>query len=589
MPIPLLLFVASALAGDPNERGCDLSDAAVVKAFNDGVTSLNGGDLPDARRLFSRVLKKQPDCLLALEMAGEVALREVRAEETDAIRRGLTLYPDAPQFPMLACRLMFAAQRFDDSLLMARLAMSLAPDDVEAVSLEQMALLRLGRYVEASAALDTAKALNPHTAACFRLDIHRDQREFEQARSLVPSCESSPHEAIRVFALTNLAIVQGEDTPLEGDLNPTESAAMRAFRAERYAEAERLFAEQLKNEGWNVWARINRATCLVLLDRDHEAAALMQELFGAEAWVTVHGGGQLSGVLTKGTELAFEKSMKHALAMLVRVLVRRERLEEAATALRKAEGRFGRVPELLGPRIYLETATSGAAAWGTADAALASHPKDADIVGAVGELAFRHPEGLNPANLALLARVSPGSVRYNTLAGLSNSKRYAECLAFAAAAKKGIEAASLVTFRSTAYSCAARAEDLAALDAYYDVADPEPDGWSVALHASLLHEASRGAEATLLATRALDLEGGAGEALVVLGRMALAESRFDEVVRLATDKRGDARSSLALGIDLYNAQRFDDARRATVRLSCKAYDGDRAECDRFLDALKEAP
>lgn len=384
MILPLLLAAGPVFAASPRERGCDLHDEAMVETFNDGVTALNAGNLPVARRHIDKALKRQPRCLMALALSGEVALREARIEGAAVLLEGMTLYPDEEEFPLIASRLLFVAQDFERSLELAQRARKINAGSVSGLGVENLVLVRLGRYPEALASLDAAEQVNEHTRDCLRIDVLRDQHQLNDKDTLVASCQRSPDEGVRESTLGNLALEDFARTG-EGEVGAsTLVEATRAFNEERWADAARHYAELLDRESWNTFLKICLATCYLHMGQDEKATRLLSDLFTAEAWVTVHAGGAVTGVITKGTELQLEESLKQALAGLVRVLVEQHRVEDAEVAQRKAEGRFGRVPELEASRITVEAAKDPTAAWVTANAALASFPTSAEVALAVG-------------------------------------------------------------------------------------------------------------------------------------------------------------------------------------------------------------
>lgn len=134
MILPVLLAVGTVFAASPRERGCDLHDEAMVETFNDGVTALNAGNLPIARRHIDKALKRQPRCLMALALSGEVALREARIEGAAVLLEGMALYPDEEEFPLIASRLLFVAQDFERSLEPAQRARKLNAGSVSGLA-----------------------------------------------------------------------------------------------------------------------------------------------------------------------------------------------------------------------------------------------------------------------------------------------------------------------------------------------------------------------------------------------------------------------------------------------------------------------
>lgn len=144
-------------------------------------------------------------------------------------------------------------------------------------------------------------------------------------------------------------------------------------------------------------------------------------------------------------------------------------------------------------------------------------------------------------------------------------------------------------FGSMAYSCAAAAGDLAALEQFYAADNKALAADRVGEHARLLLEAARGAEAVLLARAALEREGGGSRALAVLGRVALEEGRFADVVAVARDARGDEFSRMSLAIDLFNAQKFAEVRDVMKGWDCRTSEVVKKACVELTAALKDAP
>lgn len=122
---------------------------------------------------------------------------KARIEGAAVLLEGMTLYPDEEEFPLIASRLLFVAQDFERSLELAQRARKINAGSVSGLGVENLVLVRLGRYPEALASLDAAEQVNEHTRDCLRIDVLRDQHQLNDKDTLVASCQRSPDEGVR--------------------------------------------------------------------------------------------------------------------------------------------------------------------------------------------------------------------------------------------------------------------------------------------------------------------------------------------------------------------------------------------------------
>lgn len=593
MWIPLIAVALAEPA--PEHRGCDFSEKKFTDRYNEMVGAVNAVDLRAVVKLGHKLVDEQPGCLGALLTVTSAHLRLADPDAIALAAAGARLHPDIVLFPVMESQARFIGQDFEGALDAARRARVVAPADVEALDTEVSALVRLGRYPEAHASLDAAGGVAAGDVACLRIGVFVDERRLPDATALREACQGAAPSPLRSNTLSNLARLSGDEqamlehgAELVGVFRQELDAA-RALNEGRCAEAVVLYEQLLAVEPWDSIHHINLAAALSCAGERKRAKAELTQLLGAEDWTTVYASGAITGVTTRRTEQEVDEALQVAIGRLVRALVEDGEVDDARVALRKAEARYGRTAALATARVALERATGGPdAAWVEARAALRSWPTDADLLDLVGHLAFEATGGLDAATLDALAEHGDGVAHHNTMSGLQNANRDAECAAFALRVLPRQDDAHRPTVRRLGHICAVRGGDLRTADALYGGVAAEVRPASLAHHARLLVAAGRNDDAEALARGVLGDAEAAPTAVDVLAGLASDAGRLDDALALA--KRAEARpiTRFNVSVDLYNAQRFADARDVARGIECGGFT-DVAHCRSFLGALSEAP
>lgn len=584
MLIHLVILVATSHAEEPFTRGCNLQDQKMVKDYNDGLAALDRADARAALRLLDRVLDRQPDCEGALLLAGQAAFRLGDPRSLEFLRHGMDLYPDTLAFPKVVADVTFSAQAFEDSLRVAEALRARAPGDADAVVLEHRALLRLGRYTDAHARLDAATGVPAPLAACLRVAIFGDQHQFAEADAQMPACRQHDVPELVKQTEANLDIARGA-TP-DGDA--PDVVGYRHLANGDYAAAAAAFEALAAAEPWNAIYQINLVIAYAGLNQYGRAEPLLDKLLAAQEWVTVYQDGGMTGITTKRSEADLNTALQNAVSHLVRVLANNGRLERAATALRKAEARFGRTAPLLAAEVTLAMEKQDLpGAWTTARAALSSFPDDLAVQDAVSTLAFTDPARVDAQVLQLAARTPHAHVRANILSGLHNAGRHAELLATARPLVATLQGPDQDHTRAAAYTSALHLQDLAAAD---ELLVPTLDATLRDHHAGLRWAQEHEREAEALATEVEAESRGDTQALASVGVLALAAADAGhpaDALRWAADPRMPALYRYTLAIDFANRRDMGSAAKVLAGFDCATVpEVDAADCRLVVEHVR---
>ena len=217
------------------------------------------GRLPDAERLYQRILKTVPDHFDALHLLGVLKAQTGNgAAGAELIGKALALNPgDAAAHSNLG-NVFLSLARFEDAVGSCERALALRPDFADAHANRGIALRALGRFEEALASFDCALEYSPDDSATHnnRAVALRALGRFEEA---LASCE-------RAVALT----------PDYADAHINRGAALRALGRleEALASCDRALALRPESpEALN-----SRGGVLCLLKRFEEAAGSYEKL-----------------------------------------------------------------------------------------------------------------------------------------------------------------------------------------------------------------------------------------------------------------------------------------------------------------------
>jgi hypothetical protein len=462
-----------------------------------------------------------------------------------------------------------------------------APEDAGILDFLLTVLLRRGDYAGGEKALAAASAVPPADVACMRVVLLAEQDRDDASRALLPACEASTVPALvsRARSSTDGPAALG-DTPEARRLRDS-MEANRLLQEGDFAAAETLCGRLLEQEPWN--AALRACYAMSLLENGKGAAARREltTLFEAEAWITIHGSGGMSGVITKRRELALNNALEHSLALLVRALADAGELADARTALRKAEARFGRTPTYLAEGIHVTWKESGTdAAWTAAPVALRSWPTERAVLAEVGQLVFAAAGPAPDDVLELLVTNGDPTVVHNTVGGLANA-RDPRCARFAAAALPRLTGDEQTWARGIAYRCALDIKDLGLADTLVST-DPSRFAAKERLwHAWLLYEAGRLAEAEALVRPLVTATDGPPDAVRLLAQIALDQGDKDTVQLLSQHPLAPPLVKFNAAVDLFNDGRFAEAKARTAGLDCAAFGPNEAQCRDFLEVLAE--
>lgn len=138
----------------------------VTKLFDQALARHREGRLPDARSLYERILRMEPDHADALHLLGLIA-HQTGDHETalQRIGRAIALNASRPAYFSNYGNVLRATGRYDDAERAFRQSIELQPDF--AIALNNLALLlgELGRLDEQLDVLETAVTVNPGNAA----------------------------------------------------------------------------------------------------------------------------------------------------------------------------------------------------------------------------------------------------------------------------------------------------------------------------------------------------------------------------------------------------------------------------------------
>jgi len=248
------------------------------------------GNLADAERICVTVLQRQPTHVLALHLAGVIAL------QTGRLDRGIALLGQVVQLAPEAAEAhrdfgggLLAANRFEAALASFDKAIALKPDLAEALYNRGLTLAHLRRYKEALADYDKAIALHPeqailHTSRAATLNYLRRYGEalaaYDAAIALLPNYAEA--HSNRGLVLSNL--LRYEDALASCDraiaLRPDYADAhadlgLVLSRLQRHSEALASYDRAIALNPNLAKAHADRGVVLADLHRHAEALASM--------------------------------------------------------------------------------------------------------------------------------------------------------------------------------------------------------------------------------------------------------------------------------------------------------------------------
>ena len=524
-----------------------------------------------------------------LAVLGEALFRLADPGAAAVALEGARQWPEHAEFLMLYSRIAFAAQDFQAALDAGLAARRVEPGNVSALQLVVIALLRMGDYAGAERTIAESQEIGAADQACLKVQVYGDQGLSDEALAEMKACEASPNTGLVNNARTNLpdkgASISSDSPEYERMRAVIEASDLMDRGA--WAEAETAYEKLLAAEPWNAAWRACYAVALLEGGKKAKARKELDALFEAEDWITINPTGSVSGITTKGREKAVARALEQALARLVRSLSEDQQWNDAHTALRKAEARFGRTPALLTEELRMTRLEKGLAeAWKVAPNVLRSWPYDAGVQFEVSRLVFEDA-GHAPADVVdlLVTNGSPESV-HNTVAGMSNAKA-PDCGAVAWKAAPRAPEKERAWVRETAYSCALDEKDLALADTVVAAVPAELDPRARVWHAQLRYQAGRPDDAAVLARTLVDDPQAGPNALSILGLIAVDRNDGAELLRLAAHPLAPPAVRLNAAVGEFNDGRYDEARKITAGIQCAGLEPGVAEpCAELLSALE---
>jgi hypothetical protein len=130
--MPLLLALSFALAADPDPdmEGCDLTDRALVKDYNDAAEAHQRGAMREAFIAADKALKRSPNCRGALITGISARLLANEPGFGPMLTRAIAIYPRDAVIRTILAEEAFVDQEFDIALEQATLAREFDPSSV---------------------------------------------------------------------------------------------------------------------------------------------------------------------------------------------------------------------------------------------------------------------------------------------------------------------------------------------------------------------------------------------------------------------------------------------------------------------------
>lgn len=478
--------------------------ADLVESYNSAVDDFNHQQIEEAQALLLDILKKQPDCGMAQKLYAMILLQQRSFKEAlPKLEHLANDFPKDAEIWLLLSDATFALQDFNRSLEAAQKAIALAPNDIDYEITLQRAFLRLGHYDDALKALQSARNTQPeHDLDCLEAQIWIDQKKFDKANEKMPSCEQATNADLIQLARMNLATVSGHQadttqaaTELGADSITHSSRAIVLNEAGDFQGCIAELDAEIAQNPKAISPHLIRASCLSNAGRYDEARADLQTIFEADTWITVEQNGNMTGIVTHGSEEQFWASVKEGGLLLVKLEMLAGHTKEAVAVAKRMEDHFGAIDAVAAAKAL----SSPNHTWSMLEDAFKTWPDSALLMNVSAELLVDHPDGISPTLIAIIATKGSDFDRYNLGIYDYNSKKYPDCITHLSPLLNTPELRQKAIHLS--YTCASAANDLPNLDRLLalsgDPASLAPG--DVMYHAYLLTEANRNADARPLA------------------------------------------------------------------------------------------
>lgn len=220
---------------------CESSEDKAVRFAENAQDYLDEGELQRARLQFQNALQNDPNNLVALRGAAEVAEREERL--TDQLRfleRIVTLEPDDIEAVAKISRLNLLGGRPEEALRSANRVLEAQPDNLDALTVKGAALVLQNNLDGASEVLEQALSQAPDNAEVRNLMAARYVRDedFERAQQVInEGLETDPNN--EALLVVKLLLAQRRQDPIGmGETFRTliDVSPENGFYKERYGE-----------------------------------------------------------------------------------------------------------------------------------------------------------------------------------------------------------------------------------------------------------------------------------------------------------------------------------------------------------------
>jgi protein O-GlcNAc transferase len=245
------------------------------------------GDLPEARRLYEKVLAEAPDRTVAVFRIGLLELQDGHPEAAlTLIERAITAAPNEPRYQFGHGQALAALHRWEEAAAAYRRALHADPHSADAHFALGIALQALGDHASATSAYESAVQFQPDFAEAFNNvgnchqlcgDLRQAETAYRQALALRPNYAD---------AMSNLGTVLQKmghiDEAIEllraaVDLQPevelyAVNLGLTLSRQRKFSEAAAVLGRTLERNGNNAEAAYNLGIALQGLGRLREAA-----------------------------------------------------------------------------------------------------------------------------------------------------------------------------------------------------------------------------------------------------------------------------------------------------------------------------
>lgn len=411
-----------------------------VDTYNAAVDAYNAGDIEAALGLLDRVLRTEPGCGMALHLKGTALVEQARPlEAVPFLRKATELHPSHESAWTALTWTLFYAKDFEAARVAGETGLQHVPRSVLLQEELQYALVRLGDYDAALAHLEAHRGRRDHPDLdCLEVLVRVEMEQADRGSELMPECEDGARDTMIDAAKRRLA-GEGDGSTAErrlealglgGDLNLAD--AYDAYNAQEFARAIEHLDIALAGSPEDQGLLVLRATSYHFLGDDEAALIDLQAAvaLGDDGWLRVTDDG-VTGILTARGAAALNETLVDGATLLVVLLAKFGRIDEARARLEGARKAFGNRAQFDGAASRITMVEEGAdAGWQRVADLLTSKPDDVDAQAAAADLVFDKPEEAPDAVLELLKASTDPVVLHNVAAGMNNARRFGRCVDF---------------------------------------------------------------------------------------------------------------------------------------------------------------